>query len=562
MIGTNIGQYEEATISGAPAGSVITLSSGLTKTYSIASGVVQVMKVMQYTNVTVNSTKSITCPAWNGSTGGVLWFYVSGTLTINSGGSINADSKGYTYQSTTGTAGTGGASTAGGAAGVGGVVGTAGTNGGGATYSSGGTGGVNAGKSGGNGGNGGTGNAPGARVLASKTNLTGPAPGYNNSSSPTNLQMGGGPGAGEPGNGGGGGGGGAFAFDGTAGFAGSSGFDGTDGFAATSGAGGGIIRIVADKTGGTGTLALISSNGTGDGGTGGWGGAGSAGGTGGTGGTGSGGGGGAGACGAGGNPGYGGKKGQPGTILLTVTTTAGLGGSVTLTSSGSDGSNGSNSVAGFCMSAGTKGTGTPNGTDGGSCSACAAGNTLPIELLNFNVNCSGKKIDLNWVTATETNNDYFTLERSLDAINFYTLITIKGAGTSAVQNNYYYTDTQLNIESEYYYYRLTQTNFDGTSKQTGLVVAECVLSNLELSILPNPIGDILAIEIKSKTNEDIKMQLYNALGQEVSSSVLHVVSGRNSFRIDVPYLSSGFYGIKLSDYDNTVYGKFFKEVVR
>ena len=93
---------------------------------------------------------------------------------------------------------------------------------------------------------------------------------------------------------------------------------------------------------------------------------------------------------------------------------------------------------------------------------------LPIELISFEgMNMHTHNL-IFWTTASETNNSYFTLERTTDGINFIELTRINGAGTSTSTNSYSYAD--LTYERELNYYRLTQTDFDGKSEIFGLIL--------------------------------------------------------------------------------------------
>ena len=87
---------------------------------------------------------------------------------------------------------------------------------------------------------------------------------------------------------------------------------------------------------------------------------------------------------------------------------------------------------------------------------------LPIELLSFDVyNRLGQNI-IEWVCATEMSNDYFTLERSSDVLNWESISTINGAGNSGVKTSYSYSDSWY--KNSYNYYRLKQTDFNGVSE--------------------------------------------------------------------------------------------------
>lgn len=115
------------------------------------------------------------------------------------------------------------------------------------------------------------------------------------------------------------------------------------------------------------------------------------------------------------------------------------------------------------------------GTDnsGGSVSAGPGGGTsnggiipntptpLPIELISFEGVRDGDKVRLNWSTATETNNDYFLVERSEDGIHFNSIGKVNGAGNSLSMKNYYLYDS--NPFESINYYRLKQTDFNTNS---------------------------------------------------------------------------------------------------
>jgi hypothetical protein len=90
---------------------------------------------------------------------------------------------------------------------------------------------------------------------------------------------------------------------------------------------------------------------------------------------------------------------------------------------------------------------------------------LPIELISFLAIPNDQSIEIRWTTATEINNDFFTIERSLDARDWEILGTLNGAGTTSQVQKYSYTD---NFPHEgIAYYRLKQTDFDGSFEYFG-----------------------------------------------------------------------------------------------
>ncbi|MBN8701699.1 MAG: hypothetical protein J0M08_01415 [Bacteroidetes bacterium] len=92
--------------------------------------------------------------------------------------------------------------------------------------------------------------------------------------------------------------------------------------------------------------------------------------------------------------------------------------------------------------------------------ACPVNLGLPIELTDFSVsNKMNQVVQINWTTNSELNNNYFTLEKSIDAMNFKPIAFLEGKGNSFVINNYSYQD--FDIIEGVFYYRLKQTDFDG-----------------------------------------------------------------------------------------------------
>ncbi len=109
--------------------------------------------------------------------------------------------------------------------------------------------------------------------------------------------------------------------------------------------------------------------------------------------------------------------------------------------------------------------------------------TLPIELLEFTATPSGDVVLVNWVTATELNNDYFTVERTTGDGVFENIGRIEGAGNSTGLLSYSFTDEEPLPGISYY--RLKQTDYDGSFSYSALV-AVTFENNVESAVYPNP----------------------------------------------------------------------------
>jgi len=97
-------------------------------------------------------------------------------------------------------------------------------------------------------------------------------------------------------------------------------------------------------------------------------------------------------------------------------------------------------------------------------------NPLPIKLVTFYGEKQQKNNVLRWTTASEKNNDYFTIEKTTDGKEFYEVGRIEGAGNSIYQNSYSLTDA--NVDEVLNYYRLVQTDFDGDKEYSNLITID------------------------------------------------------------------------------------------
>jgi hypothetical protein len=138
-------------------------------------------------------------------------------------------------------------------------------------------------------------------------------------------------------------------------------------------------------------------------------------------------------------------------------------------------------------------------------SACV----LPVELISFDATCNTNNVNLTWATASETNNKFFTLERSTDGTNYETIGTLAGAGNSSQTHNYSFVDEEPLKGTSYY--RLKQTDFDGNYKYVKVIPVSC--NNVaEFTIYPNPGTGIFTIE-GAEQNSDIIIT--DVLGQVI-----------------------------------------------
>jgi hypothetical protein len=162
---------------------------------------------------------------------------------------------------------------------------------------------------------------------------------------------------------------------------------------------------------------------------------------------------------------------------------------------------------------------------------------LPVQIIGFNAALSGKKVKLAWSTATESNNDHFTVERSVNGTQWEELHSLPGAGNSTSIENYNWYDEHP-IQG-IAYYRLKQTDIDGKIQLSELRAVQYNQGRNPVSIfpVPNPGNQITIQGISVFTG--MELTVINSSGQAIHSQSL------NSSSVDLPELKKGLYIIRI-----------------
>ncbi len=168
--------------------------------------------------------------------------------------------------------------------------------------------------------------------------------------------------------------------------------------------------------------------------------------------------------------------------------------------------------------------------------------TLPIELYSFTAKEENNKVLLEWVSLSETNNDVYTVYKSHDGTNWEFVSEVSGAGNSSDKQLYSLEDNQPYDGISYY--RLTQTDFDGTTEELGIrsvKIEDLLSSSGTLNVYPSPAEHFLTVELHGGKLNYFK--LINALGVDVSSSASVIKKSESKCLMDISGLPSGVYFI-------------------
>lgn len=161
---------------------------------------------------------------------------------------------------------------------------------------------------------------------------------------------------------------------------------------------------------------------------------------------------------------------------------------------------------------------------------------LPIELTSFTVQLiDNSEASLNWITASETGNSHFTMERSADGINYETLAIILGAGDSRIERSYNYTDLKPTLGRNFY--RLKQTDFSGEFEYSEIVSAfvNSELKSNEYRLFPIPISNdqILKLAYRSIAAQKIVLKVVSIDGQIIQEYNQAILTGDGQIELDV-----------------------------
>ncbi len=176
---------------------------------------------------------------------------------------------------------------------------------------------------------------------------------------------------------------------------------------------------------------------------------------------------------------------------------------------------------------------------------------LPVQLDNFRAVKNNKSVDLFWETIQETNNDFFTVERSDDGYRFEIIGKVIGAGNSDRPLNYRFVDKAPKLGINYY--RLTQTDFDGKDESFDVVNVE--FNTTATTINPTLVQDVLMLSLEAKETNG-QVVIFNLVGQKVFESIIR--AGMKNFEINAESFASGPYFVRVSNGNNVETLRFIK----
>ena len=169
---------------------------------------------------------------------------------------------------------------------------------------------------------------------------------------------------------------------------------------------------------------------------------------------------------------------------------------------------------------------------------------LPVKYLSFTGNAVNKSVLLNWITAQETNNNYFEIERSFTGKDFISIGIALDGFENGTKKEYAFKDNASSLESkDVVYYRLKQFDNDGKFSYSSILVIRLKsISKVDIQVSPNPFTERLIVRFTATENSTADVKIVNISGQTIINQKSKISKGYNNLQIEgLSNLPSGTY---------------------
>ncbi len=170
--------------------------------------------------------------------------------------------------------------------------------------------------------------------------------------------------------------------------------------------------------------------------------------------------------------------------------------------------------------------------------------TLPVYLISFTGSISNDIARLQWVTDNENGTKYYVMERSTDGNKFDSIGIVMASGVTG-KYTYNFPDDVSRLTCNSVYYRLKIMDADGEFKYSNIVDLPLPGVAGTLSIHPNPVANLLNVDLNAVANDRIIWQMLDNSGRVLMQGNTYVQKGQNTFSIEVGKLQRGIYFLKV-----------------
>ena len=177
---------------------------------------------------------------------------------------------------------------------------------------------------------------------------------------------------------------------------------------------------------------------------------------------------------------------------------------------------------------------------------------LPVHLISFDAKVEDAHVNLDWTTASELNNNFFTIEKSNNFVNWTIFENIVGAGNSNSLINYEVTD--FNPFADITYYRLSQTDFNGNNEELGVKAVSLKSSYIThiQNIYPNPATESTSCSVISEAENVSYLKVINSIGQILLNEQINLQKGLNTIPINLSGIARNYCIVIIEGADGSI----------
>ena len=166
--------------------------------------------------------------------------------------------------------------------------------------------------------------------------------------------------------------------------------------------------------------------------------------------------------------------------------------------------------------------------------------TLPVLFTKLGASCNSNGATVSWSTTSESNTNYFELQRSINGNDWSSVNVIKAAGNSSTGHTYQLPDFNGGASL----YRIKEVDMDGQTIYTSIIRTNCEVKTVDIVIYPVPARDLLNVVIRSVKSLKTQLLIIDGVGKVVRKIDATLLNGSNTFQFNLNGLASGEYLIR------------------
>ena len=172
---------------------------------------------------------------------------------------------------------------------------------------------------------------------------------------------------------------------------------------------------------------------------------------------------------------------------------------------------------------------------------------LPLDIISFNGQCDNNFPQIEFVVASQINNEFFTIERSVNLIDWEEVGYIAGGGTTNEIITYNWSEEALLNGTKYY--RLSLTDINDEVKYSNPIAIECE-NEIDFHLYPNPAFNFINIAFNFDyfQNEETNLNIRTLTGKIIKSVPVSLSKGYNNMEIDLKDLPKGIYLLTINSF--------------